>query len=273
MNTEEIYSFKKQLMEIKESTIDFEDKEIYEQYADKMLLLIGNTDPELRDELIYEILVKWMEENRLSEEYLKKMLYICMDNEHLLYRIDDQIPESVFTRSFSALMLGCILELNLNSGFLSKKEVTKVLETMVNYYNAEKDYRGYTGKMGWAHSMAHGADVFAVLAMHKELKKEEIQKILDIFIPKICQGEYVFIDKEQDRMIIAIMQIFNRKEFSDEEIIQWIMRFKNHEKDRMSAFYYHERVNIENFFRGLYFQAKAAGISEYILAKIEEKVM
>lgn len=273
MDINEIDTFKSELREIKEHNIDLGAQEKYEKYADKMLILVGNTDPELRDRLIYSLFVRWMDENRLSKDYLKKMLSICLDEKHLFYRMNEKIQEAVFTRSFSALLIECILEVNLEDEFISNKEVEHVLEKMLLYYSSEKDYRGYTGDMGWAHAMAHGADVFYALSLHKSLDKKNLQDILNVFISKICQGEYVFIDEEPDRMLVAIMTIIKRNEFSDEELMEWMNQFENRENERMSIQYYHTRVNIKNFFRALYFQAKNNRMSEKILKVIESKAI
>lgn len=91
------------------------------ELALEMVTHIGSPDPQLRDELIYSTFSHWIEEGVLSPEQLQELLAIALDDQHLFYRIGESGTDSVFTRSFSVLLLPLILILHRNILFSPKK--------------------------------------------------------------------------------------------------------------------------------------------------------
>lgn len=92
------YMLKETLKEIKNN--DFKvpnDLDAFE-LALKMMEYVGDSDPELRDMLIYEILSKWIEDGAFTFKQLKELLNISLDENHLFYKIGEEETDSVFTR-------------------------------------------------------------------------------------------------------------------------------------------------------------------------------
>ena len=74
-----------------------------------MLENIGSIDPDLRDELIYgSFHIMFLKTNVLND-YFRDILNVCTNNDHLFYKIGEQNSDSVFTRSFSVLLIPLIL--------------------------------------------------------------------------------------------------------------------------------------------------------------------
>lgn len=263
---------KQALRIIKEDDELIESQGQYPKYAVECLKYIGVVDPELRDDLIYEVFANWIEKGYFTGDRLQEYLNICLDKEHLLAGLGQVEGDLVYTRTFSVLIIAEIIAKHVNKPFLPKELVLQTNKTVLRYYKEEKDMRGYTGEKGWAHAMAHGADALTQLAACKELEKQDLWDILIAFQEKICQGEYVFIDREPNRMICAINKVLGRGCLGQDEIGTWIKGFKNRCKDKGDIRFFHQRINIENFFRCLYFDIDKNYVNTQIIELISKLV-
>ncbi len=130
---------------------------------------IGSPDPELRDDLIYDIFAHWIEADLLDAGQLKQLLDVSLDGSHLFYRIGESGTDSVFTRTFSALVIALIVDAHRRHAFLTSGELHRVKDEIEDYLCRERDVRGYVDGKGWAHAVAHAADMLAELAQCPEL--------------------------------------------------------------------------------------------------------
>lgn len=269
--TEEI--LKAKLIQVKEDNYlinEINCENLYYYYALDMLKHIGTIDPTLRDDLIYDIFSKWINQNKFSTQQLQTFLEICMDNQHLMKCVGIENDDTVFSRTFSALIIALILYSNNQNNFLSNNEINKTTNTIIEYYTKEVDLRGYVDNKGWAHSVAHGADVIDELGKCSVLCKEDLQKLLMTLQSKICQGKYVYIDGEPDRISIAVKSIFIRAEIDECDILSWLESFKKYNYIKESSIeWYHQNVNITNFLKSLYFTLKGCIQDVIILDKIQ----
>lgn len=265
------HQLKENLTRIKQNNFLISKDERYDEYAKVMLRFIGDTDPILRDSLIYEVFNEWIVHGRFNNEQLTNYLLILINSEHLLYKIGEKDTDFVYTRTFSALILTSIIERHLIESFLTKPLIMQLFDIAVLYYREEKDLRGYTQNSGWAHPMAHGADLLKALSACSELDKDKLAAILNVIKSKICQGDYVYIEREPNRMSHVVSEIYKRNLFTNNEFSEWVQSFINTEKDSSSITSFHERVNIGNFLRCLYFELRKGGADIAFLDIIEAK--
>ncbi len=105
----------------------------------QMLDHIGDTDSEFRDDLIYNTFSEWIEgKGFFNEEQLKYILSVLMDKEHLFYQIGSDGNDSVFTRTFSALVVVLILIRHRKKAFLSVDEFIEIKNKVIEYYKRLK---------------------------------------------------------------------------------------------------------------------------------------
>lgn len=114
-----------------------------DELIDHMLRHIGSIDSTLRDDLIYPTFASLIFEEYLTKQQLEKICTICMDDNHLFYQIGDTKKDSVFTRSFSALVLALLLEKDRLSPSLPASLLTHVIDNSLSYLLQETDTRGY----------------------------------------------------------------------------------------------------------------------------------
>ena len=73
---------KKELLALAENKFKPDDESIVEKLIPAMLVHIGSTDPELRDDLIYVAFVRWsMTYNLISPETLRNTFSTLLDSQ------------------------------------------------------------------------------------------------------------------------------------------------------------------------------------------------
>lgn len=225
---------------------------------------LGSTDPELRDEIGYEVFANWLEHERYSVEE------ICGYIKELLANLDTGINEtesdSVFLRAFSVLFLAEIMHNDNKKSFLDKADIKLILEKGILYLAAEKDPRGYVPVKGWAHSLAHTADLMLTLGRNKHLEESDLWKILNAISDKIIHStNYIYIHGEDERLAIAVIEILRRDLISIKKVNSWAKSFIDH--NWKGAFTNEEGnrafQNTRNLLRSIYLEFK----------KSEEKIL
>ena len=224
-------------------------------YVLQMLDHIGDIDSELRDDFIYNTFSDWIEMKEFfNEEQLRYILSILMDQEHLFYQIGSDGNDSVFTRTFSALVLVLVLIRHRKNALLSVDEFTDIKNKLIEYYTSEKDLRGYIQKSGWAHAAAHGADVMDELIQCRECNEDMIKEILHAFKKILHNGMYILHNEEDERICRVVFRIMKGNLLPSQTIVNWLeelSEFVEWQSDRMQ---YIARVNSKNFIRCLYFK-------------------
>ncbi|MED1797922.1 DUF2785 domain-containing protein [Brevibacillus porteri] len=224
------------------------------ELALEMVTHIGSPDPQLRDELIYSTFSHWIEEGVLSPEQLQELLAIALDDQHLFYRIGENGTDSVFTRSFSVLLLPLILILHRNHPFLAKEAILYVKDKLFAYIRQETDLRGYVEEKGWAHATAHAADALDDLAQCSELDQTDLKQILGVIRETITGAKSVYAHEEDERLVTAVLSVWNRDELSLDDIDGWVRSFANRLDSSYSIEAYTGRINAKNFLRSLYYR-------------------
>jgi len=235
-----------------------------------MLRLIGHTDAELRDALIYSTFMEWAEfKGVISTDQMKQILNTSLSDTHLFFRIGEKDTDSVFTRSFSALLINVALCVHDERPFLSVKEIHEIKEIVFQYISQEKDYRGYVDGKGWAHAVAHIADALLTIAGVEKaidvdgaycIGREGLLEVLQAVKALVCNKEYVYATEEDERLVTAFMVVTDHKILTTEELINWIDSFNmadnEYWKGTMPDDYY-LHVNRKNFMRSLYFRLQS----------------
>ena len=126
---------------------------------DEMIENIGTTDPVVRDQLIFSAFCKLIFDNFLEKEQLEYILNSLLKNRSLFFDIENSTTDSVFTRSFTSLIFAAILEYDVTKQILDESIVRQVINASHDYMMNEQDLRGYVQDKGWAHAVAHGADL------------------------------------------------------------------------------------------------------------------
>ncbi|WP_018886349.1 DUF2785 domain-containing protein [Paenibacillus massiliensis] len=247
-------NLKEKLIEIKENS--YQPPQDTFQLIQEMMEHIGSLDAQLRDELIYTTLSNWIPGNMLTTYELEQLLSIVLDDDHLLYRLGETNTDSVFTRSFSMLVIPLLLMRHKKFPFLSGERIHLIKEKVFYNIQQERDYRGYDEEKGWAHAIAHAADALDDLAQCSELNENDLLAILDLVYEKMTITDRVYSDGEDERMVRSIISVLNRKMLSQTAVEEWIQSFGDVEKPSEFLLAFKQKNNIKNFLKSLYFRIK-----------------
>ncbi|WP_310832527.1 DUF2785 domain-containing protein [Paenibacillus pedocola] len=240
------------------------------QLIKEMLKNIGSLDTELRDELIYTTLSHWIPGNSPTANELEQLLPVVLDNNHLLYRLGETNTDSVFTRSFSMLVIPLLFMRHSESPFLSKEQIHQIKENVFYSLQEERDYRGYDEEKGWAHTIAHAADALDDLAQCSELDETDLLTILDLAYEKMTITDRIYSDGEDERMVRPVISVLNRKILSKTYVEQWIQSFGDVEKSSEFLPAFRQKNNIKNFLKSLYFRVKFFKVDADLCPTIEQ---
>jgi hypothetical protein len=235
-----------------------------------LLPLLGSTDSHLREGAL-EILGHWGEAGRYSDAELRAIGHRTADN--LAVGLGESGTDTVFLRSFSALILEMVVQADDVRGlgvsgdrapFLTRDDVLDWYEIALAGFAGEEDFRGFVDGRGWAHALAHKADLLGTLARGRHLDASRLEKILTAMAEKLTRPAEVVLTFEEDhRLVRAVVHVLLRNEVQAEFLHSWVDQLARmpdgktwgavlglHECDQAAN---RARVNVRNFLRSLYF--------------------
>lgn len=262
-----------------QSLEDMSEEQIVNQNLDElihhMLIQIGSTDPELRDKLIYSTFVKLINGNYLNDQQLQHIIETCLDHQHLYYHLGELSSDSVFTRSFSSLVIAAIIGKDKDAKLLPTDVYLRAFASSHTYLRQENDTRGYVEGKGWAHSIAHGADLLVSAVEHPYYQRESFKDFLVTIQSCLFKG-IVYTDNEDERLIYVIESLVE-KEMPEIELEKWVINLFNElevlfEKEAYSLNFYRTKTNVKNFVKSLYFRLGYQDICENARRTIKENL-
>ncbi|GGH31959.1 DUF2785 domain-containing protein [Paenibacillus segetis] len=243
------------LQRIEDNDYHLNEGEVAWDYITWMLQYIGDPQPELRDNLIYATFAEWISGRKLfNENELREILSTILDDEHLFYHLGSEEDQSVFTRTFSVLVVVLILQRHREQSFLTLAEFTHLKKNLIRYYVEEMDLRGYVTEGGWAHAAAHGADALEELVQCSESDQDVQLEVLAAIQRMLYNGDYVFSDDEDDRIASIVVTIIEQELLSPSLIAAWFGQLEQCCDWPRSRSMYKTRTNTKNFLRSLYFR-------------------
>lgn len=226
--------------------------------TDVLFGYLGSMDPELRDEIAYIVYANWLKREVYSPDVLKSHIEILLSN--LEKGIGETDSDTIFVRAFSVLLLAEIVHNDNRKPILEREQVRRVLNKALWYLDAEKDPRGHIPVKGWAHALAHTADLFLVLAHSRYTDEADHRNMLAAISNKLVHStNHVYIHGEDDRLAAAVTEILRGGLVSYEKVEDWTTSFlKPDGGDWKGAYVENERnrafQNIRNLLRSIYLQ-------------------
>lgn len=124
---------------------------------------------------------------------------------------------AVHIRSFAALILTELLSRDSQTRKLSDQQLKTWIDQWADWYVNETDLRSFTAELGWLHTLAHGADVAAVLAMHPGITHSNLNDLLDILLRRVSTVNTMPIQYEDDRMALAAFLLLTLPQLMPED--------------------------------------------------------
>lgn len=219
-----------------------------------MVLNIGNPNPYIRDKLIYNAFLEIITKNYLTNAQLKNLFEQLVTNQYFLYKIGSKNDDTVYKRSFSALTLGILINKDKEQSFLEKSHISFSVDKTCFFLLNEQDRRGFTNEKGWAHSIAHCADLLDEIVTHPLFEQNLYDKTLESIL--FCVNDpFVYEDDEIERLSTPSAALINRYGLS-QEYLSMIDRLISTFLSKKSYSYLDTRMisNVRNYLSAVYFK-------------------
>lgn len=191
----------------------------------ELTTMLGSTDPRQRDDTAYETLATW-----IGRGVYDDLLAGLGDGmaAGLEVGLGQSGTDTVFRRSFSALILGECIDRDNTVQVLPPARILEWGDRIATWYVRERDLRGYVDGKGWAHAAAHGADAIASLARSSHLGLPELTVMLDVIADRLLLPTKQFlVCGEPDRMAMATMQVLRRNLVPLSILEPWVRRISH----------------------------------------------
>ncbi len=199
-------------------------------FSMELLDYLGDSDEGMRDELVYHVIVNWIIEDILTFEEVKEILNILLSDDYLR-KGQGRVDDSVFKRSYSILVIGCIIYQHRSN--IEQDDQKRIYSKVLAAFNAKNDIRGFIKGKSFAHSAAHGADALFEISQFPTIDAPMLKEILYAVRDKICVDYYGYYHFEDERMISVIKAIMARNLISEAELIEWLESFNQVEAPKV----------------------------------------
>lgn len=242
-------------LEIMQDDYAIPEEHTLDELTGELFSYLGNTDPELRDDIGYIVYANWLEMGKYMQAEIAEHIQALLAN--LETGIGETETDTVFLRSFSVLFLAEIIHNDNKAPQIDNALIQDILEKGLTYLQSEKDPRGYVQDKGWAHALAHTADLLRALAKNEHTGLVEHKQMLSGIAEKlVAASDWVYVHGEDDRLSAAVLSILQREMLPIGAVKEWAESFVAPnwrgawtKEEPTRAFF-----NVRNFLRSLYLQ-------------------
>lgn len=188
--------------------------------AIELVACLGSPDPELRDQIGYELFTYWLRQEKLSDETRSHLLV------ELSAGMSDQSSARGLSRSFSALILAELMRSDAINPFMNDDQRQALLNKAAIALAAESDFRGLDANIGWVHPVAHMADLLWRFALDPQTDKEQAARILDAVRSKVGPTSVSYAFNEGDRLARVVTTLITNGLVDTKSMAAWISQFE-----------------------------------------------
>ncbi|RLQ97465.1 DUF2785 domain-containing protein [Falsibacillus albus] len=251
------------LQEIKNNDYRLPDEYSVFEAVKLVMGSLSSPDGELRDDLGYTILFKWLiEQKLLNGTELKNLLEQAQSSKMLYFEIGEIESDSVFLRSFSSLLIALILHRDNEENLLGEEDFQGLLCQLTKYCSLERDFRSFVDGKGWAHAPAHISDALDECVKSRFAGLEECIVILNSIKNMLGNAPAVFDAEEDERMAIPVIGMIVQKKVKVGILVDWLHELEVDKASSVDAANLKKRINIKHFIRCLYMRLKEKSLMD-----------
>jgi hypothetical protein len=224
------------------------------EMTEDLTRMLGDTDPDIRDGIAFPTMATWIDEGVYDDLLVGLGDGMCHG---LNIGVGLAVDDSVFRRSFSALILTECIDRSTVTGLAGPEVILRWGDRIMGWLAREQDLRGFVPGKGWAHALAHGADALGALARSPYIGRLELTVILDVIADRLLTPtDAFFVCGEDDRLAYATMHLLRRNVLGLEVLEPWIARLAAGANGRGDVETNPFRVsgNVQSYLRSLHLQ-------------------
>jgi hypothetical protein len=230
-----------------------QDRSLVEMTED-LTRMLGDPDPEVRDGIAFPTMATWIDEGVYDDLLVGLGDGMCHG---LDIGLGEPESDTVFRRSFSALILTECIDRTTKAALGGPNVVLRWGDRIMSWYSRERDLRGFVPGKGWAHAVAHGADALGALARSPVLGRLELTVILDVIADRLlAPTDTFFVCGEGARLAYATMHLLRRDVLGIDVLEPWVARLAAGAVGRGSIHRnpYLVAGNVQSYLRSLHLQ-------------------
>jgi len=224
------------------------------EMTEDLTRMLGDPDPEVRDGIAFPTMATWIDEGVYDDLLVGLGDGMCHGLDIGLGEVES---DTVFRRSFSALILTECIDRTTKAALGGPNVVLRWGDRIMSWYARERDLRGFVTGKGWAHAVAHGADALGALARSPVLGRLELTVILDVIADRLlAPTDAFFVCGEGDRLAYATMHLLRRDVLGIDVLEPWVARLAAGAVNRGSVDRnpYLVSGNVQGYLRSLHLQ-------------------
>ena len=204
-----------------------EEKPSYSQKELQWLLEhLGDSSPEIRDELVFTSLARGIQEELFTKEQFQFISAMIVSDGGLDKELD-KLGTSTLERSFRALIYANLLSADGNQHSLYYQVLkTDIRNTMLNqgmhYLEKEEDTTGFSSQYGWVHAFAHGADLLTEVVCHPDFSASQMYEVFEILGCMFKKISIRFTNDEDWRLARVLYEPILQGKLEQEQVASWI---------------------------------------------------
>ena len=204
-----------------------EEKPSYSREEIQWLLEhLGDSSPEIRDELVFTSLARGIQEELFSLEQFQFISEEVSSDEGLYKEIDSR-GVSALKRSFRALIYANLLSADGNEHSLFYKGLkadirNAMLSQGLYYLKKEKDTTGFSSQYGWVHAFAHGADLLTEVVCHPDFPSNRVSEVFDVLGQLFKRIPIRFTNDEDWRLARVLYEPILQGKLEQEQVASWV---------------------------------------------------
>jgi Protein of unknown function (DUF2785) len=169
---------------------------------------LSSADPRLRDDLAATTLTRWIVlDHQLSQQVMRDLHRRATAADGPLATLGDQDNDTVFGRSFTILLLALLHAADNAVPYLDDRQWHDAVATLVQVGQQELDLRAQVPGRGWAHAIAHAADLADELARSSRCTDDVARDLLRALSGLVNRLEQAFLGEEEDRIAMAMASL------------------------------------------------------------------
>jgi len=226
---------------------------------------LSSPDPALREHLAYAIITRWIYDGTYTPSDLRSL--VTQLAAHLLVDAGSSDPNSVFQRSYAALVLTDLVGYDSHAPFLESTTVQLLFEQALAHFTAEDDTRGWVPEHGFLAASVHAADLLWVLANNRSLTAADLERLLAAIGSKVtAPARAIPTNDLAEHQIRAVLAALHRDLLSLPFLVAWVASLAHPARlPSWDAVYHDEtevtaRHNTKVFLTTLYLQLAFPGL-------------
>lgn len=242
-----------------ENDYKIDDSADLDKLTAEVIGFLKSPDPELRDTIAYNIFARWI----ITHQYYStgQLIRLC---ERLIPMLSSELgnydDDTVFGRSYAALVLSLLAYEEDRSSFMSDSLAHSLLDESRNYLIVERDTRAFIKDKGWANACSHTADLLKFMVRSPIMQSSDARRVMDSIAEKVVmRTNHIFHHDEDERLAQVVLAIMDLSLLTTYELEDWLQHFTDWKASHTFDDDYKPAVhatyqNIKNFLRSVYIQ-------------------